>query len=442
MYGKINKIKVINRMSKNQIQIALAVSGGADSIFLLYKYLENLELLSKTVVLHINHQTRQECTEESAFVKMHCDLLGVLFVELKAKSLALDTANFEEKARNERYRLLSEYAEQYHITKILTAHHQDDLIETIFLKILRGSLNLFIPYQRYIDKEKKILVERPLLKVSKDTILNYLQEKKISYINDSSNLNNKYLRNYLRLDILPLLKRKVSFLTQKLIMISEQRVKEEAFFEKYTQEAIKRIFNNNQGKVSEFLKEDVIIQERMLQALAIKYFRESLSYKKLQEMIRIITTNQTSSLIVYTSVWGEIIKEQEKIVIICENHRKNLEKNRFIIHNRKIYKNLAYLDISIKIGEGLKYTLDDEILLRDFQEGEKIIWNKGSKKIASILKDKKIPYSERSLCDVIQKNEILVGIISQNYSYIIPKERSEKNENGIYIKKHDNKYKI
>ena len=415
------------------MKVVFTVSGGADSIYLLHTQKDNYPL-DQITVLHINHQTRPECSEEALFVEQHCIKLGVRFVVLKARGLFLEMPNFEDEARKERYRLFTEYAVENNITTVLTAHHQDDLIETVFLKLLRGSTNLFIPSQRYLNRDKKIIIQRPLLKIPKQEILAYLEAYKTPYINDCSNDDPKYLRNFLRLNIIPLLEQRILNVSKKLRTVAEQREKEEAFLKNYTTKKITGLLKDKQIRIKDFLKEDSIIQERILQEIMITCFKKSISLKQLQEMIKKIKRKEQKSIIIFDSLEGTILKEQGYFLIINKNIEKSLEKNELIIHNNEVYRDGFQWFVEERQGEGLRYRLEDDISLRAPKEGERIPWNKGTKKISSLLKDKKIPLSRRSEARIIQKNGNIVGVLSELYSYIIPQERGNLEEKGLYIK--------
>jgi tRNA(Ile)-lysidine synthase TilS/MesJ len=109
----------------------------------------------------------------------------------------------EAKAREFRYNFFQELAMELGITKVVTAHHGDDLTETILMKLIRGS---YLPHMSGILAKRKlgeIEIIRPLLKFSKMELETYLKEKEQDYIFDYSNKSKKYFRNRIRLDILP-----------------------------------------------------------------------------------------------------------------------------------------------------------------------------------------------------------------------------------------------
>lgn len=400
--------------------VGIAVSGGADSIALLHLCAK----ISKNIVaLHINHQTRLECAEEASFIKKTCDLYTIPFVELKAEGLDLSMANFEDIARQKRYQLLLEYAQQNHINTILTAHHRDDVIENIFLKILRSSLNIFIPEKRSLDREKSIWIKRPLLTLTKFELQSFLIQNNLEYKEDISNQDTTHLRNFLRKNIIPQFYNKIDGFYKKMQTLVNLRQDEEDFFIQYTKNKEEEIFPQNECDVNTFLKEHKCIQARILQNKMIKWIEKPLSYKNLQSILIKIQKNTSHSMILWEDQVNFLVKEAHKIRFFCENQVKSLEKNVIIVHNKKIYLQQIGYEIKLQKGFGIVYTLNDEIYLRSIHPEEKFPWNKGTKLINKILKDKKIARSQRNFVRIIVKNEQKIGIICKDFVYIHPEHR-------------------
>ncbi len=414
--------------TKNELfssKVGVAVSGGVDSIYLLHNY---TKYAKDIVVLHVNHQTRPECVEEALFVGEQCEKLGVEFVELLAEGLSLDMPNFEDKARKERHRLFLEYATQNNISHILTAHHQDDLVETVLLKAFRGSLNLFIPRYRPLDRQKTVFLVRPLLDISRKQIESFLSQNDILYKDDPSNKDNKYLRNYLRNAIIPMLSSKIPNFSQKIYSLSTQRQEEEDFLVRYSKSQEKKLFINDECELSEFLDEHIVIQQRILQNKLITISGESVSRGNLLSIIEILTQENTHSAILWQDEKFQLIKDKNKMRFILKNPQITLEKKQFIIHNNKIHYKVLDYKIDIVEGGGICYDINDIIYLTTANKDDRILWNNGTKKITQLFKDKKI-----SLGYVIVKNNNIIGVVSPNYTYIIPRERATNT--GLYISK-------
>lgn len=195
-------IKKENLFSKSD-SILLTVSGGIDSIVL-------CELFQKAglkfSIAHCNFQLRgEESDGDEIFVETLAEKLKVQF-----HSVTFDTSSFAKKnklsiqvaARQLRYEWFEEIREQFDYSFIATAHHQDDSIETFFINLIRGTgiagLHGILP------KQGKVI--RPLLFTNKEQIELFAKKNKLKHREDSSNASEKYVRNKIRHQLIPLLK--------------------------------------------------------------------------------------------------------------------------------------------------------------------------------------------------------------------------------------------
>jgi len=410
--------------------IGIAVSGGIDSLYLLH----NIKQISThIIVLHINHNTRDSNHKEALFIENVCIKWHIPYKILtNTISLSLKDSNFENKARSIRYHLLEQYAQKNNISVILTAHHLDDLIETVLLKLLRGSLKLFIPYRRFINYHSSIQVIRPMLQISKEEIYNYTNIHKIPYINDPSNKNLSFLRNFFRLKIIPLLYNKIKNLNNKILSLSQLSYQEQHFLQEFGETKVKELFINNICDKDLFLKEHPLIQARVIQYKCLE-FKIILSQKQIKNILKIINQISYHSIIIFKKQELQILQEQNKILFIFKKKYKNLDKNIIILHNNILYNNLLNWHVKECINEGLLYTTYDQINARTLQENDIVSWSNGHKKISKILKDKKIPKSKRQTTLVLQKNNKIIGFLSYNYIYIDKDHYTKENQIGLYF---------
>lgn len=193
---------------KRKDKIILGVSGGPDSMALLHILcrIKN-EFKLHLVCAHFNHLLRSEATQEEEFVKNVCADLKIKFIsERKDVGSFFEGDSLEQTARNLRYDFFQKCSRQVKIKKILLAHHRDDLIETVLMRIIRGTglrgLRGFGPRTKF----RGLTVIRPLIDLSKKDIIAWLKEEKIDYCSDKSNFEDKFLRNRIRMKLLPYLK--------------------------------------------------------------------------------------------------------------------------------------------------------------------------------------------------------------------------------------------
>ena len=195
--------------------VVVGVSSGPDSMCLL-NLLE--QKTNKLVVCHINHNVRKESTTEEEYLKDYCQKHNLIFESMKITEYK--ETNFENEARKKRYNFYEKILFKYHSTKLFLAHHGDDQIETVLMKIVRGSNLEGYAGIKEISKVKNYQIIRPLLKVTKEDIINYNKSHNITYFIDSSNTNTDYTRNRYRQKILPLLKEEDKDVHKKFLKYS------------------------------------------------------------------------------------------------------------------------------------------------------------------------------------------------------------------------------
>ena len=193
---------------KKKDRIILGVSGGPDSVCMLYQF----QAIAKDyklqlVCAHLNHGLRKESDDEEKFVQALCKKLGVRCVSEKREVKAFYTGDsLEQAARNVRFDFFLASARSYKSKILALAHHKDDLAETVVMRLIRGSglkgLQGFLPRSRY----KSLTIIRPMINITKNDILAWLKDRAISYCTDASNAEDIFLRNRIRMQVLPLLR--------------------------------------------------------------------------------------------------------------------------------------------------------------------------------------------------------------------------------------------
>ena len=170
----------------------VAVSGGVDSMVL-------LDVLTKLpgvdlVVAHFEHGIREDSDEDRKLVEKAAAAYDVPFIYERGN---LGAGVSESWAREVRYTFLNKVLEETGSQAIITAHHQDDMLETAIINMTRGTGRKGLSSMAGGD------VVRPLLSYSKQEILDYARANNITWHEDSTNGNDAYLRNYIRHQVLP-----------------------------------------------------------------------------------------------------------------------------------------------------------------------------------------------------------------------------------------------
>ena len=171
----------------------VAVSGGVDSVALLHMLKDLPDV--KITVAHFDHGIREDSAEDRRLVQALAREYSLPFVYHRAE---LGRGASEAKAREARYQFLHHVRSASGADAIITAHHQDDLLETAVLNLLRGTGRRGLSSLRSTD-----VVKRPLLHIRKDELLRFADREGLQWHEDSTNTDVKYLRNHIRHRLLP-----------------------------------------------------------------------------------------------------------------------------------------------------------------------------------------------------------------------------------------------
>ncbi|MGM0640596.1 MAG: tRNA lysidine(34) synthetase TilS [Thermotogota bacterium] len=183
-------------------KILIAVSGGKDSMCLLnvMKKISTIMKL-KIAVVHFNHKLRVESEEEKFFVEQETKKLDLEFYYSEAD--VKKYKNIENSARKMRYDFFLKVFRENNFNKIATAHHMDDLVETILYRLSRGTGLYGIAGLLPVNE----MLTRPMLTVTLKELINYVTINNVKYKTDKTNFDVKYSRNRIRNNILPELKK-------------------------------------------------------------------------------------------------------------------------------------------------------------------------------------------------------------------------------------------
>lgn len=202
----MNKVELIpatifNDYQLNDKKLVIAVSGGKDSMALMH-YLKHLN----PVIAHLDHQLRPNSSHDAQLVKNKAQqygLKGIAQTTNIAKLAAGD--NIEATARKERYKFLEEVRQKHNADYIVTAHHQDDQVETILLNYQRGTGLIGLIGMPIFSNRRRLL--RPMLKTSQSQVIAYVQSHNLQFHEDETNQDTSYRRNQLRHETIPQLRK-------------------------------------------------------------------------------------------------------------------------------------------------------------------------------------------------------------------------------------------
>ena len=255
--------------------IVIGCSSGPDSMALvdmLLKIREKYQLL--LVVAHVNHNVRMESYEEAEYLKSYCANNDIVFETMNIDEYGDD--NFHNEARNIRYNFFEMLVKKYKADDLMTAHHGDDLVETVLMRIVRGSnLSGYSGFKKVVVMDDYKIV-RPLINFTKEELENYDFDNNVKFFVDSSNDKDKYTRNRYRKKVIPFLKEEDKDVHLKFLKFSEELDEASRFIDKERDKALERCLNGNSINIDAFLKEDSFIQKEILYYVLSDFYQDDL----------------------------------------------------------------------------------------------------------------------------------------------------------------------
>ena len=292
-------------------RILLAVSGGPDSICLLHlfyrlrKRYPNLWL----EVAYINHGLRpQEIENEIKLITDYKEKYELPFWERKINIKDTESLGLEASARKARYESLLRLAKIRNINKIATGHNLDDQVETIIFNLLRGSGPegvVGMPINRELISGINLI--RPLIKISRNEIKDYLNKNNLKYCNDSSNKLLIFTRNRIRHKLVPELEKINPGFKEHLVNLSYWSEIKERYFERIVNKIERELVSDNRQKkinldLTQILKYNTYIQYKLLRSLLIKFGRQKVYSKVINQILYLISLGRNKNKKrVYTS---------------------------------------------------------------------------------------------------------------------------------------------
>lgn len=252
-------------------RVLVGLSGGLDSVVLLYVLQHLRERFDIHLAsAHLNHQFRgAEARRDADFAARYSESLGIrCYVGVKDVPQLIQQHKWspEEAARQARYQFFDEIAHRVQARKIATGHTADDQAETVLIGLLRGAGLHGMGGIRPMLNHRII---RPLLTTTRDQIAAFARTEELEYVEDSSNADRQYMRNAVRLDLIPLLKQQLNPAIVNRLTTYAQLCREDAFFiDKMASEHYYHICEQRPGKIQIkldlFAKEYIPIQRALL----------------------------------------------------------------------------------------------------------------------------------------------------------------------------------
>ena len=311
------------KLSKNSVQVIVCVSSGSDSVALFHSLLRLSALLClKLHILHFNHQLRPEALREQDFVESLGKEYKVPFHCKTAKHLQTGQQGLQESARKWRIDESRNLLETLGGGWIATGHHADDQTETLLLKWLRGSHISNLQGMRW----KNTPFIRPLLNCSKLELQGFLKNNNLAWMEDNSNQSAAYLRNRVRLELIPLLEELTRHGLQSRIsdLSGQSQLLREWLDSQYDE--WKQHSRKNESESPDVLSltdlEQVsdLLQEEIMHNFITTQTKQALSYSKLQNIFELMRSDSNLWELRLSQEW--IIIKSGKELLVQQNSEK------------------------------------------------------------------------------------------------------------------------
>lgn len=389
--------------------IVIGCSTGPDSMALVDMLLKLREKYSLSlVVAHVNHNLRKESIKEAEYIKRYCHQNHLMLESMTITEYGDD--NFHNEARNIRYHFFEEVVLKYNANYLMTAHHGDDLIETILMRITRGSnLSGYSGFKKIVHMDNYDIV-RPLLNYTKKELEEYNLMNHVTYFIDSSNDKDKYTRNRYRKYILPFLKEEDNNVHLKYLKFSTVLSEADQFIEKERNRAIDKVITHDNINIDEFKKIDHFLQKEILYYLMSEYYQDDLiliNDKHIEILFNLIYSNKANSFI---NLPNEVVASKSYNMLELKRVSDEITSYEIEFNNYAMLPNNRCIELISDTSSNSndicrlnskEITLPLIIRTRNF--GDKIFVKglNGSRKVKDIFIDKKVKLTDRDLWPVV-----------------------------------------
>ena len=404
---------ILDFVKPNQT-IAVALSGGGDSMALLHYMLSVKDLYAFNVIaINVEHGIRGESSiKDTEFVKSYCNKVGVELLCYSVDCLAeakKEKLSVEQAARKLRYQCFFDAIDSGKCDKVATAHHRSDLAESVLFNILRGTgvKGAIGIKENYSDK-----IIRPFLSVGKDDVEKYLKTNSIPFVTDETNLTDDYTRNSIRHNVMPEIKKLFPESEKSILRFAEIARSEDDFMEQTASDTL-TFFD---GYIELKLPQHNAILSRAA-IIAMRHLGVEKDWEKahIDAVIKLSKLNNGAKINLKNGV--VVAKEYDKLTfykqekIVQEQltfELGNFEINGVSVTLKSVEKpqNLKdgfYADLSkIPQNSVIRFKKDGDIFTK---------FGGGTKPLGEYLTDLKIPLRKRDFIPVIANGNTILAIV-------------------------------
>ena len=431
-------LDIIERQIKPLLpnKFCIAFSGGVDSTVLLHVMKNIIDEKSQIRAIHINHNIVDNSKVWSKTCKSICKNFGI-DIEIISLEVTHIGYGLEAAARDERYKKLKEklYENEY----LLTAHHEEDQMETVFLRMARGTGldGLQGINEKYSFGEG--IIFRPMLEVSKTSVMDYAKEHQLKWVEDSSNQDTHFDRNFLRKKIIPQFRERwpsIASSVSRLSQLSAQNIK---ILNQIAEEDIGPIANMNELPLAKLLDKSFERANNMLRYIILANGMSIPSMKTLQDGLKEMLDPETDKSVI---AWKDYcIRKYKNHLYFLSN--SDLEPNKVDVKipweigkTVNLGENIGTIEATFIHGDGLSIEKCKNKLTISYRQGGELIKPIGhriNKSLKNLFQENQILPWMRDKIPLIYYQDELVSVADLwfNQNYV-----ASQNEAGFVVNWH------
>jgi tRNA(Ile)-lysidine synthase len=419
-------------------RVIVGVSAGVDSMVLFHLLNEFRRKFDLSLIIaHIDHGLRPgESEKETALVQRESSRFGLPFeyAQFNVKEFQKSGGfSLQDAARRLRFQFFHQLLRKYGGGKIALGHNADDQVETVLLRLLRGAglkgLKGMLPI-----REGRII--RPLMEVWKEEIVGFAQENSIPYLIDSSNLKDDYLRNRLRLNLIPLIEKDYEPGFRQIILQTSTWLRNENdFIERETEEAYKKFIREKENSIhfeySSYQSLHQAIQRRVIQKVLERMERDSNRDEGEWSEVNLIfeRLRQPHASFFLELSHGLSLEKRYDMILLRKGRVKTIPPFELElpvsgrVHIQEIGREVVIeekeWDMSESVNESRNVALLDyaqlhlPLRMRNFRPGDRFqpLGIKGTQKLKEFFIDHKVPKFERPTIPLLISSEKIVWVV-------------------------------
>jgi tRNA(Ile)-lysidine synthase len=405
----------LNQSYKKIKSMTVALSGGVDSVVLLHLLYELQKKHHFTLnVTHVHHGLSKNADKWVKFCEKLCTKLSVPLNVYYVKLPQKKSLGIEGEARRLRYEKLLQSKSDL----VILAHHADDQAETFLLQLIRGAGVKGLSSMAHFDESRKLW--RPLLHVSRIDIESYAKQHKLKWIEDESNLNTDFDRNFLRVKVLPMLKKRFSHIIKVISRVSSNLAEAQNLLDELAKIDLKNHLKsiNSEDKLNvNYLNKLSSLRAKNVLRYWLQINDQLMPSKDhLEEILRqVLTAKKDAELKIELSEEFEIRRYKDEIYIV-QNNKNKLKNYEIVWKGESIIllpngSKLTFIKVKGR-GIGLDFLKNQKLMISNRKGGESFRpdLKRPTKKIKQLLQESDLPPWERDHLPLIFLDRDLASI--------------------------------